>query len=48
MEELADIFATNGALAEHLQGFSYREAQQQMAELVAEALATGQIGRAHV
>jgi ATP-dependent DNA helicase DinG len=41
MEELADIFATNGALAEHLQGFSYREAQQQMAELVAEALATG-------
>ena len=41
MQELADIFGSNGALAERLPGFSYREAQQQMAELVMQALASG-------
>ncbi len=41
MQELADIFGTNGALAERLPGFSYREAQQQMAQLVMQALASG-------
>jgi len=41
MQELADIFSSNGALAEHLPGFSYREAQQQMAQLVMQALISG-------
>jgi len=41
MQELADIFGSNGALAERLPGFSYREAQQQMAQLVMQALASG-------
>ncbi|HZL92861.1 MAG TPA: ATP-dependent DNA helicase, partial [Vicinamibacterales bacterium] len=38
MQNLADIFGSDGALAERLPGFSYREAQQQMATLVANAL----------
>jgi len=41
MQELADIFGSNGALAERLPGFSYREAQQQMAQFVMQALASG-------
>jgi len=41
MQELADIFGSNGALAERLPGFSYREAQQQMAQLVMQALTSG-------
>jgi ATP-dependent DNA helicase DinG len=41
MQELADIFGSTGALAERLPGFSYREAQQRMAELVMHALDTG-------
>ena len=41
MQELADIFGSNGALAERLPGFSFREAQQQMAQLVMEALTSG-------
>ena len=41
MQELADIFSSTGALAERLPGFSYREAQQQMAQLVMQALASG-------
>jgi ATP-dependent DNA helicase DinG len=41
MTELADIFSPSGALASRLPGFSYREAQQQMAELVAAALDSG-------
>ncbi len=41
MQELADIFGSNGALAERLPGFNYREAQQQMAQLVMQALASG-------
>ncbi|MEO8464075.1 MAG: ATP-dependent DNA helicase [Gammaproteobacteria bacterium] len=41
MQELADIFGSNGALAERLPGFSFREAQQQMAQLVMQALTTG-------
>ncbi len=41
MQELADIFGSNGALAERLPGFSYRESQQQMAQLVMQALTSG-------
>ena len=41
MQELADIFGSNGALAERLPGFSYRESQELMAQLVMQALATG-------
>jgi ATP-dependent DNA helicase DinG len=41
MQDLADIFGSDGALAERLPGFSYREAQQQMATLVAKALESG-------
>ena len=41
MQELADIFSSTGALAERLPGFSYREAQQQMAQLVMQALTSG-------
>ncbi len=35
------MFGAEGALAEHLPGFTYRAAQQRMAELVVEALQTG-------
>ena len=38
---LDDMFGADGALAEHLPGFTYRAAQQQMAEVVAEALTSG-------
>ena len=38
---LDDVFGVDGALAERLPGFTYRAAQQQMAELVAEALTSG-------
>ena len=41
MPTLADIFAPGGALATRLPGFTYREAQQRMAELVEAALETG-------
>jgi ATP-dependent DNA helicase DinG len=39
--DLTDLFSPNGELATRLSGFSYRAAQQEMARLVAEALATG-------
>ncbi len=42
MQPLSDIFGPHGVLAERLPGFSYREAQQQMAALVVTALASGQ------
>ena len=38
---LDDVFGVDGALAERLTGFTYRAAQQQMAELVVEALTSG-------
>ena len=38
MTELSDVFAPNGALAAHLPGFSYREPQQRMADLVEQSL----------
>jgi ATP-dependent DNA helicase DinG len=38
---LDDLFGAEGALAERLPGFTYRAAQQQMAELVVEALTSG-------
>ena len=38
---LDDMFGVDGALAERLPGFTYRAAQQQMAELVVEALESG-------
>ena len=38
---LDDVFGANGALAERLPGFTYRAAQQQMAELVVAALESG-------
>jgi ATP-dependent DNA helicase DinG len=38
---LDDVFGADGALAEHLPGFTYRAAQQRMAELVVEALESG-------
>lgn len=41
MQDLADIFGPNGALAGRLPGYSYREAQEQMAALVAAALESG-------
>jgi ATP-dependent DNA helicase DinG len=41
MADIADIFSPDGALAAHLPGFSYRKAQQEMAALVATALASG-------
>ena len=41
MADIADIFSPDGALAARLPGFSYREAQQEMAALVAAALASG-------
>ncbi len=41
MQDLADIFGVDGSLAERLPGFSYREAQQQMAMLVMGALESG-------
>ncbi len=37
---LDDVFGADGSLAERLPGFTYRAAQQQMAELVVEALET--------
>ena len=42
MADIADIFSPDGALAARLPGFSYRKAQQEMAALVAAALASGQ------
>ncbi|HVJ29540.1 MAG TPA: DEAD/DEAH box helicase, partial [Gammaproteobacteria bacterium] len=39
--KLDDVFGVDGALAERLPGFTYRAAQQQMAELVVEALTSG-------
>ncbi|HZF28172.1 MAG TPA: ATP-dependent DNA helicase [Gammaproteobacteria bacterium] len=41
MLDLADIFSPGGALAARLPGFSYREAQERMAQLVAAALDSG-------
>src|SRR5215831_7181295 len=41
MLDIADIFSPDGALAARLPGFSFRAAQQEMAMLVAEALASG-------
>jgi ATP-dependent DNA helicase DinG len=41
MSDLAAIFGPAGALASRLPGFSYREAQEQMAHLVATALESG-------
>lgn len=41
-EELAGIFGDGGALARAIPGFAPRAAQQQMAEAVAEALASGE------
>ena len=41
MLDLADIFSPGGALAARLPGFSYREAQERMAQLVVQALDTG-------
>jgi hypothetical protein len=41
MLELEENIRPDGALAERLQGFSYRAAQAQMAALVAEALDSG-------
>ena len=38
---LDDVFGVDGALAERLTGFTYRAAQQRMAELVVEALTSG-------
>jgi ATP-dependent DNA helicase DinG len=38
---LDEVFGVDGSLAERLPGFTYRAAQQQMAELVAEALTSG-------
>jgi ATP-dependent DNA helicase DinG len=38
---LDDVFGADGALAERLPGFTYRAAQQQMAELVVAALESG-------
>jgi ATP-dependent DNA helicase DinG len=38
---LDGVFGADGALAERLPGFTYRAAQQQMAEVVAEALESG-------
>ena len=41
MPKLTDVFAPDGVLAAHLPGFSYREPQQRMAELVDEAIREG-------
>jgi ATP-dependent DNA helicase DinG len=41
MVDLSDIFGPTGALAERLPGFSFRESQQRMAELVTNALDSG-------
>jgi ATP-dependent DNA helicase DinG len=41
MLDLADIFSPGGALAARLPGFSYREAQERMAQLVVQALDSG-------
>jgi ATP-dependent DNA helicase DinG len=41
MLDLADIFRPGGALAARLPGFSYRESQERMARLVADALEGG-------
>jgi ATP-dependent DNA helicase DinG len=38
---LEEVFGADGALAERLPGFTYRAAQQKMAELVAEAMTSG-------
>ncbi len=38
---LGGVFGADGALAERLPGFTYRAAQQQMAELVVEAITSG-------
>ncbi|HLF11998.1 MAG TPA: ATP-dependent DNA helicase [Gammaproteobacteria bacterium] len=42
MLTLANIFSPGGALARRLPGFTYREAQQRMAELVWQALESGE------
>ena len=42
MSKLSDVFSANGLLASHLPGFSYREPQQQMAELVDRVLSGGE------
>ena len=41
MADIADIFSPDGALSARLPGFSYRQAQQEMAALVAAALSMG-------
>ncbi|MGD8341376.1 MAG: ATP-dependent DNA helicase [Gammaproteobacteria bacterium] len=42
MSELADVFSPEGLLASHLAGFSYREPQARMAELVGRAIGRGE------
>ncbi|HEX7080850.1 MAG TPA: ATP-dependent DNA helicase [Gammaproteobacteria bacterium] len=42
MPELADVFSPTGALARRLPGFTYREAQERMAGIVADAVAAGE------
>jgi len=39
MPQISEVFAPDGVLAAHLPGFSYREPQQRMAELVGQAIA---------
>jgi ATP-dependent DNA helicase DinG len=41
MDELAEIFRPDGVLASELPGFNYREPQERMARLVAQAIDTG-------
>jgi ATP-dependent DNA helicase DinG len=42
MTDLSDVFSPDGLLAAHLPGFSYRQPQQRMAELVDRAIASGE------
>ena len=42
MTDLSQVFSPNGLLASHFPGFSYRQPQQQMAELVEQALSGGE------
>src|SRR5690606_5357782 len=42
MQSLAEMFSQTGALARRLPGFTYRDAQQQMAEIVGYAVHAGE------
>lgn len=42
MQGLAELFSRDGTLARRLPGFTYRDAQQQMAEIVGDAMAAGE------